>query len=779
MFGSCLKSSILLFGALVVGGVPVTGGAETVRTEMEQTQSDDAPRQTLLEVWINGRPTGDTAFLMEKGARLYAAGSDLKQWRLRYGTAAALQYGAVEYIPLESLEGVTFRTDSKTMRLLISAEARAFSTSRFGLYDNGLLEPVVTTGGFFNYDVMLQGTRSESDASALGEVGIFGSAGLLVESFAYRDVPEGRDLIRLETTYRKDWPERTESLLVGDTVSHSGAVWGSAVRFGGVRWGSNFRTRPGLVTMPLLNLQGETALPSTVDLYINDALRMRQSVPPGPFAIDQIPLVSGSGEATLVVTDILGREQRISDRFYATPKLLRRRLAEYSLEAGYIRENFGSSSGDYGPFLASGTYRKGLNDLLTAELHAEYTSELQAAGLSGAWLYREAGVLSGALAFSRREGEAGVLGVAGFEHAGSAFSFGAQVTAASAAFARIGTASVPPRLEGHGYVGYTLPSRGAFSADYTYRDYRDRGNVAVVGIGYHHTWKDAGSLGISLRRVVVPDPDLSVALYWTRSFGEGRTGSLGFSDNTDSTRGSLRYGKNLPEGPGYGYSLAADFGTFERLEALYEWQTGYGTYGLGLSRTEGAETFRALARGGIAAMEGEWFLSRRIDRSFAVVDTGAYSGIDITKENLPIGRSGGDGKLLIPNLRAYEKNVIGIDPADLPMDASLPYLTYEAVPSYRSGVFVAFPLERVRRVLLRVIVEPGVPVPAGATARIAGTAAAFPVGRDGRLFLEGVKEHNHIELSWNGTSCAFYLEYPRGDEPMPDLGTFVCKGVPE
>ena len=79
---------------------------------------------------------------------------------------------------------------------------------------------------------------------------------------------------------------------------------------------------------------GSVALPSTVDLFIDGMRRYRGDVPPGPFALDAIPRINGSGEATLVVTDALGRSQTIAFPFYASARLLLPGLSRWSLAAG-------------------------------------------------------------------------------------------------------------------------------------------------------------------------------------------------------------------------------------------------------------------------------------------------------------------------------------------------------------------------------------------------------------------------------------------------------------
>ena len=127
---------------------------------------------------------------------------------------------------------------------------------------------------------------------------------------------------------------------------------------------------------------GQATLPLTVDVFVNNALVSRQSVPPGPFSITNIPIVSGTGEAQLVVRQLLGREQVITQAFYGAATLLKEGLADYSYELGAQRQDFGQTSNDYAKGLATATYRKGVTDSFTAELHGEASAGTTAIGIS-------------------------------------------------------------------------------------------------------------------------------------------------------------------------------------------------------------------------------------------------------------------------------------------------------------------------------------------------------------------------------------------------------------
>ena len=123
-------------------------------------------------------------------------------------------------------------------------------------------------------------------------------------------------------------PASMTSFRLGDTNSRPGQ-WGGAVHFGGIQWATNFTTQPRFVPFPTLAVAGEAILPSTVDVFVNNALRMHTDVPSGPFSLTNVPVLSGQGDANIVVKDILGREQIITLPYYVTPQLLSRHSAPH------------------------------------------------------------------------------------------------------------------------------------------------------------------------------------------------------------------------------------------------------------------------------------------------------------------------------------------------------------------------------------------------------------------------------------------------------------------
>lgn len=83
----------------------------------------------------------------------------------------------------------------------------------------------------------------------------------------------------------------------------------------------------------------------------------------------------------MVVRDVLGRETVLVQNFFSHPELLEQDLSDWSLDAGAVRRNIGTSDADYGQGFASGLWRHGLTQDLTVEAGAEFASNTRGAGL--------------------------------------------------------------------------------------------------------------------------------------------------------------------------------------------------------------------------------------------------------------------------------------------------------------------------------------------------------------------------------------------------------------
>jgi outer membrane usher protein len=739
--------------------------------------------ELLVQLDINQQGLDDTVLLLKgSGGELYAAEDDLKRWRLRVPTSQPIIHKDVTFYSL-SIDGLTYEVDESRSTVLVTAPPQAFVATEL---DDANKRAVPAAkpgiGGFVNYDLFAERSSGITRKSGLFELGLFSGLGVGTGSFVVNDgEPLQRRFTRLETTWTLDRPETLSTLRIGDSISQPG-MWGRSVRFGGLQYGTNFAVQPGLSTLPLQSVSGQAVLPSSVDVYVNNVLSSRKDIAPGPFSITNVPVVTGQGDVRVVVRDVLGREQVINQPFYVSASLLNAGLHDYSYELGAVRRNFGIDSNDYGQPFFSGTHRLGLTDRLTGELRAEIQAQHQTVGVGAAWLLPSLGILSGAVAASHSRAGTGALVAAGLERQASPVSFGAHVQMASARFAQLGfdADNPPPRCVANANVGMAMPGGGSLGLAYVYLDNRGSattqtdGRFQLVSASYGTQLGRLGFLSLSVSKSLRGGGDTLVGANWTLPLGQRSTTSVSVTRQGGHTDALAQLQQGLPAGTGFGYLL--EQGQRGTRDASVSAQNGIGTYDIEAASSQGKTGVRVSASGGIALLHGV-HLARRITDSFALVDLPEFPNVRVYADNQLVGRTDAKGQMLLPRLRAYEKNPISIEQMDLPFDAKVGTLSIDAVPYYRSGMLVQFPITHAHDALLTIDLEDGTPLPAGAMVKLGDQAQEFPVGRDGEVYLTGLSAQNRLRASWRDQSCDIAVPFAATGDPLPHLGSFVCKGV--
>jgi outer membrane usher protein len=735
--------------------------------------------EVWLTVTINGQERPETALVLrDKTGRLLVREEDLRNWRLRVPPASALTHDGASFYRLEDLRGLSYRVNEAQQALALDGPPNLFEGTQLRRSTSLTVPSLPPLGGFLNYDLFATHVDGLTRGNGLLELGGFGKFGAAISSFLARDVGgSSARYIRLDTTLTQDHPADLSSFRFGDAISRAG-TWGRPVRFGGAQWSTNFATQPGFVTFPLPSLAGEAVLPSTVDLYVNDALRLRREIPSGPFTIPDLPIVTGQGEARLIVRDLLGRERVIVQPYYATPRLLQPGLHDFSYELGFARRNYGFASDDYGRALAVGTHRYGFSDRFTGEAHGEVLADQRTLGLGGAYLWNGIGVISGSVAGSHADRGTGGLLSAAFERNTRQFSVGANTQVATHDFVQLGLQpnELAPNQISQVFASTSAGRYGSFGVNYVQQSYRDRDDVKLVSGTYNVNFGKL-NLGFSVIRFLNGDERTIASLTLTLPLDSRTTASATATAQHKDREALFQVQRNLPAGTGVGYRLAAGVGDSDRREAAISAQNDIGTYTFEASHSAGDTAVRASASGGVATIGGKAFMSRRISDSFAVVELPEYPNVRVYADNQLVARTGHDGAALLPRLRAYEPNAISIEQADLPLDAQVKGVQVYAVPYYRSGMLVKFPVTRSRGALLKVVLADSQPLPSGAVVQLVGADEEFPVGMNGEVYVTGLQAKNQLRITWRGQSCDLDVAFAESSDPLPDLGTFTCGGV--
>ena len=736
-------------------------------------------REVVLEVAVNSEESGEALVMLTDAAgNLWLDEGALRQLRLRLPSGAPQVVDGRNYYPMQSIAGVSVSIDPQTQTARITAPASAFvATQRSLQADASGALTAASPGAFANYQLSALRVAHERSIGGTGELGLFAAPGVLTSSALYRDGGGAGRFIRLDTSFTHDIQSRLESLVLGDSISDAGS-WGNAVRFAGIRWGTNFALRPDLLTTPLLTAGGTAVVPSTVDVFVNNQQVSSQQLPPGPFIIDRLPAVTGSGQVSVIVRDALGREQTITQPFYSSAVLLAPDLSQYAVDLGAIRENYALSSADYGSALAVLDYRRGLTRELTVSGHAEYLEHgARAAGFTVARALGTFGVVSATGATGGDGRGPGYLTGVGFEHLGGRLSITASSTIASRDYRQVGDTSgltLPFRQRDLLQTGWSLPLASSLALALVRESFYTQPSQQTVSLTYSIVFGDHGALSLSASHTQSQQGANSIYLSYTIALSGRRAASLAAIGGSGQGPGGnelyATYMQNAPIGPGTGYRLAAS--TSGNYDADWQHQFAAGSIDLEAAKNQGISGQSALWSGGATWIGGQLRPTRAVNDSFALVDLDGIADVPVYIDHQLITHTDARGFAMLHQLLPYQANRVDIVPTELPLDTQIDAQTLTVEPPYRSGVIVRFPVERVRGASFRLVDEQGVAIPAGAVVRFQGKS--FPVAYDGVTYVVGYDHGLAGEASWQDRRCAFHLPPSASDDPLPDLGSIRC-----
>jgi outer membrane usher protein len=752
-------------------------------------------REAVLELRVNGvLAHPDVVALRDSSGGLWLQETDFTRLRLRLPQAEPHVADGKRYLPVTAIPGAHVAFDEVRSAASLTAPAAAFQSSSLALA--GANRPPMSrsgTGAFLNYELFGQtGQYHGADvASGFLELGIFSPLGVLVDTGSEQTTQGVSTFVRLESTFSHDFPDALETVRLGDAISVPGS-WAEAVRFGGLQFGTNYGIRPDLVTTPLLAATGTAVVPSTVDVFVNGKAVGSSQVPAGPFVVNQVPALNGSGDVTIVVRNALGQEQIVSVPFYSAPVMLQPGLSLYDVDIGSVRENYAIESADYGPLIASGTWRHGFTSSFTGEIHAESMhGGPSAAGIDLAQAIEHWAVVTADFAVGGQPATSDLLGsgpqpassgsyeALGIQRANEKLNFVLEAQHASAGFREVGNIDgIPTPLDRYlAQAGWNMGRPGNLQVAFVAQRNPDDSRQQTLGVTYQVTI-GRGSFSANLSRTTGQTPDTFASLFYVLPLDARRNTStqVRYDDQLPSPRAALveTLQKNLPPGVGDGYMLAA--GTDGSYNLEYQRQTNVMLIDAAAARFEDASAQHLTLSGGSTYMDGELRLARTVTDSFATVEVAGIPDLTVYYENQPVARTDDNGLAVVRDLRSYDVNRLSVDPLQLPLDAQLTEPQVQIVPPYRSGILVSFPVTRIYPGVFRLKLADGSVVPAGAVVSFQGEQ--FPVGLDGLAYVTNYDHGTSGEARWSGGRCSFRLPPPPRGNPQPDMGVIACRSAP-
>ncbi|NUF44377.1 fimbria/pilus outer membrane usher protein [Acinetobacter pittii] len=758
----------------------------------------------FLNISINSNASEDlVAVKQSKDGKLYIRSSALKTLRLKMD----------EHIPdnqwvcINDLNGIQFKylENEQSLNLKVPSNMlTGYSVDLSGqqVANPHLLKMKPLNAAILNYSIYHTITNDENVFSGTAE-GIFNSAiGNFSSGVLYNGSNETsyshEKWVRLETKWQYVDPEKIRIYTLGDFISNS-PDWGSSVRLAGFQWSSAYSQRGDIVTSALPQFSGSAALPSTLDLYVNQQKIYSGLVPSGPFDIKQLPFISGN-EVTLVTTDATGQQSITKKPYYFSSKILAKGINEFSVDVGVPRYNYGLYSNDYDDAtFASGAIRYGYSNSLTLSGGAEASTDgLSNLGTGFAKNILGIGVINADIAASQYKDENGYSALLGLEgRISKNISFNTSYRKVFDNYFDLARVSQVRYLkdnqinpESQNYLNYSALADEIFRAGINYNFYAGYG----VYLGYNQIkYSDnsykllstnlSGSLdknwGFYASAYKDYENHKDYGVYFALRYTPSSKVNAITSVSSDSS--SLRYrqeifGLSAPQIGSFGWGgyVERDQDANENNASIYASYRARAAYLTGrYNRFGDNDQVAVSATGSLVAAAGRIFAANEIGDGYAVV-TNAGPQSQIINGGVNLGETDKSGRFLIPSLMPYQVNHVYLDPSYLPLNWNVKSTDQKTVVGYRQGTLVDFGAHQVISGLVKLVDENNSPLMPGYTVRINGQQDGM-VGYDGEVFIPNLLKQNKLEVDLlDHGSCQVDFTYNSNQYSTKKLGPYVC-----
>lgn len=284
------------------------------------------------------------------------------------------------------------------------------------------------------------------------------------------------------------------------------------------------------------------------------------------------------------------------------------------------------------------------------------------------------------------------------------------------------------------------------------------------------------SLNLSAMRLAGQKDATIAAVSLTMPLGSGVSSSMGADYRNRRLGGDIRIRKSAPPAGGLGYAAQASSGTHERMEAGIDYRTRIGDAAGIVSQVENRTAGRLTLRGGAAIVGGSWVVAPSITNSLAVVTVGDQPGVQVFQDRQLVGRTDKQGRIVLTRLRPFERNVLSFDPRDVSLDRSFGLTEAIVVPGLRTGHRIEFDVGRSSDVLAYIVTPDGAPISSSGKIANPDTGETYPIGQDGRVYIEGARQVTRLRFIRNKVICEARIVL--GDTPTftpyRDAGTIPC-----
>lgn len=591
-------------------------------------------------------------------------------------------------------------------------------------------------------------------------------------------------------------------LTIGDNYTESN-LFGS-LPFNGIKLSTDQRMWPQSRRGYAPQINGIASSNARVVIKQLNKVVYETSVPPGPFAIEDLYNTRSQGDFEVEVIEANGKISTFSVPFSSVPDSVRPGNWHYSFALGSVRQYYAVNNR-----FIEGVLQHGLSNSVTATAGSRLAEDYQAWLAGGVWA-TEFGALGMNTTFSQANVEEGhrTSGWRAELSYSKTFQTGTNLVLAGYRYSTSGFRDLQDVLgvrrqaqAGIHYYSDTLNQRNRISATLsqslndlgmlslsasTSDYYNNQSRITQLQLGYTNSWK-AISYGVNVARQ---------RTYWS----SGRH-ALSVNDEEDSSR-QQKYSENtisvnisLPLNWGSGHSsVAYNYNQSKQSRSSTVSLTGsageqrdltYSVYGgsdhyrngsTGDASTFGGNVQQNTRVGSFSARYGQGNDYRQIGLATSgtlLLHSGGLTAGPYTSDTFALIHADGaqgavvqngqgavidsHGYALLPSLTPYRENTVSLDSKNMRADAELSGGSQRVVPYAGAVSQMKFSTLRGNAVLISL--KEGIAPPMGAEVRDNQGVLIGVVGQGSQLYARVPDDSGSLQVSWNGNAHHCLVNY--------------------
>ncbi|MHA3890856.1 fimbria/pilus outer membrane usher protein [Acinetobacter sp. GXMZU3951] len=773
--------------------------------EVTVLEGNTFSNQEYIPLFLISSVNGSTSkelipcLLDSKGKKILVQARNLRKIRIKL----PIPVKDTELVKLDEIKGLSYSYDENEQILLIKTLDKNLESHVVDLNGNAITEDQLIPQKsiqtvILNYEVNNTYSDDENYFSTAANAIYNSNYGLFQSGYLYnRNTEQSRNQsVRLESKWQYIDAEKIRSYVIGDFNSNT-VDWGSSLRLLGLQWSSAYTLRSDIITAALPQFSGNAALPSSLDLFVNQQKIYSGEIPSGPFDVKSLPFISGN-EITLVTTDALGQQQVNKQYYYYSPKILKEGIQEFSVDVGVPRYNYSTKSNDYDSDIvfASGSLRQAISNSQTATGHLETSTDgLANIGVGYAQNIAGRGVWNFNVVGSSYEGIEGFLGLIGVEgRLSSSSSFNFSYQGASKGYYDLARLSLINYQNSNFSVDSDVVENSA-TAEEIIRAGLNFNPIPGWSISSNYnrlkyTNEQYDLFSLSLSGNITNRINLYSSLY--QDFNDhdnygaylalrfDLSSKLKASTSVSNDYGNIKYTQELnsisdSKLGSFGWGVTTTYSEGESdLNTAYVDYRSRPAYLFGRYSQFGSSSQSMLgARGALVIAQGDIFASNEIGDAFAIVKN-AGPRSEIINGGVNLGKASKNGNFLIPHLTPYAKNHIYLDTQYLPIGWEAEKTENLAIAGYQQGIVLDFSAKNIISATVVLLDKDLKPLPVGYSVSLNGQTGSM-VGYDGEVFLRGLLPKNKLIVDLlDGGQCSVEFPYDQDQATTQKLGPYIC-----